>query len=125
MKSCGGLVGGLFLASLAWSGLNLNGLAAAAPRPLPQAENFTLEGKITRLAEGKITVNTEENIIFHVVYTDKTQFKRPDGGTASSKDLRVGQHIKVVGDLDESGEVQAARIEIQPPAAEKKRLSKP
>jgi hypothetical protein len=79
-----------------------------------QAMSFTLEGKITQHTAGKLTVSTEENIIFHVHYGEKTEIKRQDGSQGSEKDLRVGLRIKVAGDLAESGEVEAQRIEIEP-----------
>jgi hypothetical protein len=75
--------------------------------------NFTLEGKITRLAPNKITLSTEANMVFHVVYSDKTEFKNKDGRAATAKDLRVGLRVKVDGDLTESGEIVAHRIQIQ------------
>ena len=77
-----------------------------------QAMNFTVEGKINTLGQNKLTLNTEENIIFHVRYDDKTEFKSDDGSPASSKDLRVGLTIRVEGDLTESGEIVAQRIEL-------------
>jgi hypothetical protein len=78
-----------------------------------QAMNFTVEGKINILGQNKLTLNTEENMIFHVSYGDKTEFKSDDGSPASSKDLRVGLRIKVEGDLTESGEIVAQRIELE------------
>jgi hypothetical protein len=48
-----------------------------------------------------------------VRYDDKTEFKSDDGSPASSKDLRVGLTIRVAGDLTESGEIVAQRIELQ------------
>ncbi len=85
-------------------------LAAAGP---PQEMNFTVEGNITRLAQGKFTLRSEENMIFHVLYDDKTVIKRQDGQSASAKDLRVGLKVKVDGNLDESGEITAQRIFIE------------
>jgi hypothetical protein len=78
-----------------------------------QAENFTVEGKINTLGQNKLTLRAEENIIFHVSYDDKTEFKSDDGSPAGSKDLRVGLRIKVEGDLTESGEIVARRIELE------------
>jgi len=75
-----------------------------------QAMNFTLEGKINTLDHNKLTVHTEENILFHVNYDDKTEFKNEDGKAAHSTDLKVGLRIRVEGDLAESGEIAAARI---------------
>jgi hypothetical protein len=79
----------------------------------PQEMNFTLEGKINRLDQNKFTVSTEENMVFHVRYDDKTEVKRQDGASASAKDLRVGLKVKVEGDLTESGEIVAHRIIIE------------
>lgn len=79
----------------------------------PEEINFTVEGKITKLFPGKLTLSTEGNIIFHVRYHDKTDIKRADGSKGSEKDFRVGMKVKVDGDLTESGEVAAARIAIE------------
>ena len=75
--------------------------------------NFTLEGKISKLEGAKFVVSTEQNIIFHVRYTDKTTFSREDGAAASAKDLHVGIRVKVEGDLTESGEIVAKTIHFQ------------
>jgi len=100
-----------FVASYAWTSFS----EAQAPEALRtgQAMNFTLEGKINSLDHNKLTVHTEENIIFHVSYDDKTEFKGDDGSPASSKDMRVGMKIKVEGDLTESGEIVAQKIELE------------
>ncbi len=79
----------------------------------PQDTNFTLEGKVTERAEGKLTVSTEENIIFHVVYGEKTEIKRKDGSAGTEKDLQKGVKIKVDGELAESGEIKARKIELE------------
>jgi hypothetical protein len=101
----------MFLASCAWS--SSSEARVAKILRAGQAMNFTVEGKINTLDHNKLTLNTEENIIFHVRYDDKTEFKSDDGSPASSKDLRVGLRIKVEGDLTESGEIVAQRIELQ------------
>jgi hypothetical protein len=97
-----------FLACCAWTSF------AEAQVPITlragQAMNFTLEGKINSLDHNKLTVHTEENIIFHVNYDDKTEFKDEDGKPAHSTDLKVGLRIRVEGDLAESGEIGAQRI---------------
>jgi hypothetical protein len=77
--------------------------------------NFSLEGKITRREAGKLTVNTAENILFHVRYDEKTEIRASDGSPASALDLRVGVRIAVEGTLEESGEISARRIEIRSP----------
>ena len=78
----------------------------------PQAMNFSLEGKITNQATGKLTVSTEENIVFQVTYDEKTDIKYDDGAQGSGQNLRVGVHIKVDGELAESGEINARKIVI-------------
>jgi hypothetical protein len=107
----------IYLASCAWS-FSSEAQVAETLRA-GQAMNFTVEGKINTLDQNKLTLNTEENILFHVRYDDKTEFKSDDGGPASSKDLRVGLRIKVEGDLTESGEIVAQKIEIQKPPPKK------
>ena len=96
------------LAGCAWNSSS----EARVPRPLlsDQAMNFTMEGKINTLGQNKLTLQAEDNIIFHVSFDDKTEFKSDDGGPASSKDLSVGLTIRVEGDLTESGEIVAQRI---------------
>ena len=98
----------IFLANCAW----ISASEARVPSMFRsgQAMNFTLEGKINTLDHNKLTVHTEENIIFHVNYDDKTEFKDEDGKPAHSTDLKVGLRIRVEGDLAESGEIGAQRI---------------
>jgi hypothetical protein len=102
-------------ATLAWSDYE----GATLARPLAEESNFTLQGKIARLEPPKFTVSTEENIVFHVRYTDKTEIKRSDGSLGTSKDMRVGILVHIEGDLRESGEVVAATIQIVPPRSSK------
>jgi len=99
-----------FLFLLCLLAIRLDSVLAASG---PQAMNFTLEGKITELKEHKFTVNSEENMIFHVRYDDKTSIKRADGSSGSAKDLRVGMSVHVDGDLTESGEIVAQTVKIQ------------
>ena len=82
----------------------------AEPLRIAQESNFTLEGKVTQKSEGKLTVSTEENIIFHVRYDEKTDIRLKDGGQGSDKDLKAGLKVRVEGDLSESGEVVARKI---------------
>ena len=77
-----------------------------------QTANFNLEGKITRVEPGRLTVNTEENIVFRVRWDEKTEIKRPDGSQGSGKDLLVGAKVRIEGDLTEAGEIIAQRIEL-------------
>ncbi len=77
-----------------------------------QESNFTLEGKITQKSEGKLTVSTEENIVFHVRYDEKTDIRLKDGAQGSDKDLKTGLKIRVEGDLSESGEILAHKIQL-------------
>ena len=85
----------------------------AQPALPGQETNFTVEGKITRQAPGKLTISTEENMVFHASYGEKTAITRQDGSPGSAKDLRVGSRVKIAGDLTESGEIKAQRIEIE------------
>lgn len=93
------------------------GVSLAARASSPQEMAFTLEGKITEHTSGKLTVSTEENIVFHVTYSDKTAIKRADGSAGSAKDFQTGVKIKVDGDLAESGEIAAKTIEIEAESA--------
>jgi len=79
-----------------------------------QESSFTLEGKVTEFVKDKLTVSTQDNIIFHVRVDDKTDIKRDDGSAGSAKDLHAGIRVKVAGDLEESGEIRAQKIEIEP-----------
>jgi len=91
------------------------GSAGRRSAPLsPQDSAFTLEGKVTEFVKDKLTVSTEDNIIFHVRVDDKTDIKRDDGSAGSAKDLHAGIRVKVAGDLEESGEIKAQKIEIEP-----------
>ena len=87
--------------------------SAKGPASVPQGTNFTVEGKITRLAPNRITLSSEGNMIFHVRYDDKTEIKRQDGSPGSEKNLRVGLKVRVDGDLTESGEIVAQKIQLQ------------
>ena len=103
----------LTLALLALSGLT-RAVFAGRPTALPQNMNFSLEGKITKASPGQLTISTDANIIFHVRYDDKTEIKRPDGSKGSAKDFHPGLKVKVEGDLTETGEVIAQKIELEP-----------
>jgi len=90
-------------------------------RPVAQESmNFTVEGKITKHAENKLTLNTEGNMIFHVVYHEKSKVTRKDGSEGTPKDLEVGTRIRVDGELTESGEIIAQKITIQSESSDKK-----
>ena len=88
----------------------LPGLAVAVS--LPQESAFDVEGTISQLSAGKLTVNSGQGIIFHVVYDDKTAIAKADGTAGSKKDLKLGIKVHVVGQLQSSGEIKAERIEI-------------
>lgn len=85
--------------------------------PAGQAPNFNLEGKISDLAPGKLTLSTQDNMLFHVRYTDKTRITRADGSPGTAKDFKLGLAVHVAGDLEESGEINAAEIHILPASA--------
>jgi hypothetical protein len=80
-----------------------------------EAMNFTVEGKITKQSPGKLTINTGENILFHVRYDDKTDIKKSDGSAGTAKDLRVGLPVRIEGELTEAGDILAQKIEVQKP----------
>jgi hypothetical protein len=85
----------------------------AAVVPLTdQAMNFTVEGTVNTLGQNKLTLRAEANVIFHVSYNDKTEFESEDGSLTGGRDLRIGLAIRVEGDLTESGEIVAKRIEL-------------
>jgi hypothetical protein len=77
-----------------------------------QESGFTLEGKVTQKSEGKLTVSTEENIVFHVSYNEKTDIRLKEGAQGSDKDLKAGVKVRVEGDLSESGEILARKIQV-------------
>jgi hypothetical protein len=117
------MIGGpLMFALLASLGARpAGGILASAARPgalrSPQESSFTLEGKVTEVVKDKLTVSTQDNIVFHVRVDDKTDIKRDDGSAGSAKDLQPGIRVKVAGDLEESGEIKAQKIEIEPKSA--------
>jgi len=105
---------GLLLFTLQLSRTTFASPASAAPTLAAQDENnFTLEGKITEKSAGKLTVSTGENMIFHVLYNDKTEIKKKDGSPGTAQDLHTGLRISVAGDLAESGEITAKKIAIE------------
>ena len=93
--------------------------ASSIPVFSAQEMNFTLEGKITDKSAGKLTVSSGENIVFHVLYNEKTVIRKKDGSPGSAQDLHTGLRISVAGDLAESGEITAAKIDIKGEEPEK------
>ena len=87
-------------------------LTGGQPLDPGQESNFTLEGKVTEKGEGKLTVSTEENIVFHVRFDEKTDIRLKDGVQGSDKDLKTGLKLRVEGDLSESGEILAHKIQV-------------
>jgi len=87
--------------------------SAGASSAQEEAMNFTIEGKITKREGSRLTLNSEGNIIFHVVLNEKTEVKNKDGSAGTSKDLQVGMRIHVDGDLQESGEIIARKVAVQ------------
>jgi hypothetical protein len=85
----------------------------ALPLPYAQDSNFTLEGKITEKTGSTLTVSSGDNVIFHVVYNDKTDIRKKDGSPGADQDLHSGVTISVAGDLADSGEITAKKIEIE------------
>jgi len=84
----------------------------ASPAAAQEAMDFTIEGKISRHEPGKLTISAEGNIIFHARYDDKTTIQHADGSPASMKDLKVGVMVRIEGELPESGEIIAHRIQL-------------
>ena len=86
-----------------------------------ESMNFSVEGKITQHTGNKLTLNTEGNMVFRVVYNEKSKVARKDGSEGTPKDLVVGTRIHVDGELTEAGEIIAGKINIRSePAAEKR-----
>lgn len=100
-------------------GLMVFGLWLAAPlaltgeAPHPQDSNFDLSGTIAKQSPGRLMVDTGQGIFFRVSWTEATSIVRADGNSGSGQDLKVGVKVHVLGELEESGEVKARRIEIQ------------
>ena len=113
------VLAGLLLFTLPLSRTTFARPPSAAPTPVADDMNFTLEGKITEKTAGKLTVSSGENMIFHVLYNDKTEIRKKDGSLGTAQDLHTGLRISVAGDLAESGEITAKKIEIEPERSEK------
>ncbi len=115
-----GVLTGFLLCTLQLLGTTFASPPSALPTLSAQEDNnFTLEGKITEKAAGKLTVSTGENMIFHVLYNDKTEIRKKDGSLGAAQDLHTGLRISVAGDLAESGEITAKKIEIEGEGSEK------
>ncbi len=89
-----------------------------APVPLARAAqqsetNFGLEGKITKESPGKLTVNSQDNMLFHVTYDNQTKIMRKDGSAGSPADLKTGAQIRVDGTLNPQGVLEARRIALE------------
>jgi len=114
------ILSGLLLFTLQLSRTTFASPPLAVPTLSAQEENnFTLEGKITEKAAGKLTISTGENMIFHVLYNDKTEIKKKDGSPGTAQDLHTGLTISVAGDLAESGEITAKKIAIEGEGSQK------
>lgn len=113
VKRCAVVICGFLLGSLQFFGMPLPASSSTVLMASAQAMNFTVEGKITEKTEGKLTVSSSENIIFHVLYNDKTEIKKKDGSPGTAQDLHIGLSINAAGDLADSGEFTAKRIAIE------------
>lgn len=107
------ILAGILICILQLSPYHLRSTGHSETLRQDQDMNFTLEGKITEKTAGKLTVSSGENMIFHVLYNDKTQIKKKDGSAGTAEDLHTGLKISVAGDLAESGEITAKKIEIE------------
>lgn len=86
------------------------------PSPAQQGgSNFDLEGKISERSKNRLTVDTGQGILFHVTFDDKTSIVRADSSAGSEADLKVGVKIHAIGELQDSGDIQAQKIEIEAP----------
>ena len=74
--------------------------------------NFNLEGRVTQKGDGKLTISTEENIVFHVRYDEKTDIRLKDGARGSDQDLKTGSTVAVQGEFNKSGEIVARKIQV-------------
>ncbi len=93
--------------------VSLPGVVSSARAAQQGGANFGLEGKITRQAPGKLTVSSQDNMIFHVSYDQQTKIYRKDGSAGSAGDLKVGAQIRVDGSLNPQGVVEARRINLE------------
>ena len=114
------VLAGFLLCTLQFSRTTFAAPPSAVPTASAQEMNFTLEGKITEKTAGKLTVSSGENMIFHVLYNDKTEIRKKDGSLGTAQDLRTGLRISVAGDLAESGEITAKKIAIEGEGSENK-----
>ena len=113
------VLAGLLLCACQFSPTLFASSPRAIPTPSAQESDFTLEGKITEKTAGKLTLSSGENIIFHVLYNDKTEIKKKDGSPGTAQDLHIGMKIYVTGNLAESGEITARKIDIEDEGSEK------
>lgn len=98
-------------------------LLFSAPAPLAapgQNDDSTMEGTITEKSAGKLTINSGDNMIFHVLYDDKTEITKKDGSPGTDRDLRSGVTISATGPFLESGAIAARKISIEADGSEKK-----
>lgn len=77
--------------------------------------NFDLEGKISERSKNRLTVDTGQGILFHVTFDDKTSIVRADSSAGSEADLKVGVKVHAIGELQDSGDIKAQKIEIEAP----------
>ena len=119
VKSRVAVLAGFLLCAWQFSGTIFASPRSTVPTAAAQEMNFTLQGKITNKSEGKLTVSSGENMIFHVIYNDKTEIKKKDGSPGTPQDLHIGLTISVAGNLEESGIITAKTIEIKDPGSEK------
>jgi len=93
----------------------LGALLGLPARAQQGGSNFDLEGKITQRSKNRLTVDTGQGILFHVTFDDKTSIVRADCSAGSEEDLKVGVKVHAIGELQDSGDIQAQKIEIEAP----------
>jgi hypothetical protein len=79
-------------------------------------------GEITAVAPGKITVKTEDGSAMQVVTTDNTRIMKGRGETVKVADLKPGDGITAVGNLDAPNKTLHAAMLIVVDAAQVKAL---
>ena len=70
------------------------------------------ETAFTQKSDGRLTISTEENIVFHVRYDEKTDIRLKDGAQGSDQDLKTGLTVAVQGEFNKSGEIVARKIQV-------------
>jgi hypothetical protein len=71
------------------------------------------DGQILKIEEGKITIKDRDNLEKIIVLTDKTVIRKFDKEIEAA-DLKEDDHIVVIGDPNDSGQIEAKLIRLMP-----------